>query len=306
MSDFNSIQNKGIIWELLIEQNLFEGIDQKYKLEIKDLFEQTILIIEKQGRGLSLIEKNKEVIKNMVIKLEVFKKQSNVNNHPRQYTNEDLQRERQNAFERELKRKQTEFDGLTRKIPEKIDFADKLDEKIGDKMDLLLAETIAMREKQLNQVIQTHNPDNASKWIENGNKIGNVLLDEQNDQHIKNLKIGQDTNIQENQIVNLDKKQQRVTFNENNNKIHNYIEESLPNIPIIDIGLNFLSMLKKEPDSSNDNNFEYNSIINEVNQPQSKDAEDMKREIIKINNKINDIYSKQEEIIRLLRSIVKL
>jgi hypothetical protein len=302
MTDFTSIHNKGIVWGLLIEQNFFNGVDQKHKLEIKDLFEQTILIVEKQGRGLSLIEKNKEVIKTMVISLDSFKKQSIVNT-PRQYTNEELHKERQNMFERELKRKQTEFDGLTRTTPESIDFSDKLDEKIGDKMDMLLAQAIAVREKQLNQVVQTINPEIATKWIENGNKIGNVLIDEQNEQNVRNLKIGPDTSIQENQIVNLDKRPQRVTFNETNNIIHNYPsivndvekEKSSGN----DMGLNFLKMLKKEPEAIT------MDMDNEYSEYSHKEIEAMKREINKINNKINDIHSKQEDIIQLLRNFVK-
>jgi len=302
MTDFTSIQNKGIVWGLLIEQNFFNGIDQKHKLEIKDLFEQTILIVEKQGRGLSLIEKNKEVIKNMVISLESFKKQMNVNTQ-RQYTNEELHKERQHAFDRELKRKQTEFDGLTRTTPEKIDFSDKLDEKIGDKMDMLLAQAIAVREKQLNQVVQTINPEIATKWIENGNKIGNVLIDEQNEQNVRNLKIGPDTSIQENQIVHLDKRPQRVTFNETNNIIHNYpsivndVEKDKPSAN--DTGLNFLKMLKKEPDAIT------MDMDNEYSEYSHKEIEAIKREINKINNKINDIHSKQEDIIQLLRNFVK-
>lgn len=350
MSEFVSNENKAILWDILSEQNLFEGIDIKYRYEIKDSFEQTILLVEKQGRGLSLIEKNKDVIKNMVIVLDSFRRQKQTQSTvPRQYTNEELHKERQKAFERELQRKQTEFDGLTRKIPEKIDFSDKTDEKIGDKMDLLLAETIASREKQLKQVLQVQDPEMATKWIEKGNQNGitNVMIPdnfEQQDlsQNI-NLKIGEEAQILENQIVNLDKRNQkiqRVSFNDDSNKILNFSVESAPNSiinqrennPLIskmkeihnkpnsdnDIGFNFFKMLKKdEPESLNEKTLDGNLLSKEETDKISNntlennirlDIDNLKKELNEtnksvdaINKSIDLIHSKQEEILFILK-----
>jgi len=314
MSDFTANENKGIIWDILVEQKIFENVESKYKYEIKDIFEQTILITEKQGRGLSLIEKNKEVIKIMVIKLDAFKKQllNKPPAVPRQYTNDELHKERQSAFERELKRKQTEFDGLTRTAPEKIDFSDVVDEKIGDKMDMLLAETIASRERQLNQVLRTQTPEQATKWIE-----GNG--DENKGQNI-NLKIGNDTYIQDNIIVSLDKK---VSFNDTN-KIQNFSIDSAPNTitPINDqshssqinssnIENNFFKMLKKEElDTPNAttfhlNKFETNTSEKIIEKDMKYDIINIKQEIKDVNEKINQIFINQTDIITLLKSIIK-
>lgn len=350
MSEFVSNENKAILWDILSEKNLFEGIDIKYRYEIKDSFEQTILLVEKQGRGLSLIEKNKDVIKNMVIALDSFRRQKQTQSTvPRQYTNEELHKERQKAFERELQRKQTEFDGLTRKIPEKIDFSDKTDEKIGDKMDLLLAKTIASREKQLKQALQVQDPEMATKWIENGNQNGitNVMIPdnfEQQDlsQNI-NLKIGEEAQILENQIVNLDKRNQkiqRVSFNDDSNKILNFSVESAPNSiinqrennPLIskmkeihnkpnsdnDIGFNFFKMLKKdEPESLNEKTLDGNLLSKEETDKISNntlennirlDIDNLKKELNEtnksvdaINKSIDLIHSKQEEILFILK-----
>ena len=343
MSDFVSNQNKGIIWEILIEQKLFEGIDQKHKNEIKELFENTVLMIESQGKGLSLIEKNKEVIKIMVLKLEAFKGQSIISK--REYTSEELQKERQKAFDTKLKKKQTEYDGMNVKIPEKIDFSDKLDEKIGDKMDSLLAEAIASRERQLNQVIQTHNPETASKWIvgesgNNSNEINNF------ETQPKNLKIGNETQIQDNQIVILDKtkqnidKKMKVSFNESNNEIHNFSKDSpiLSSISPtsssytnVDIGTNLFKILKKEPLVQNNiidgNNISINKIDTvdqnikqsniEITKDILQDVIDTKREILLLKNEItllnnkmdtnlNKLLLQNNEIIESLKTFVKL
>ena len=332
MADFTGNENKGIIWDILVEQKIFENVESKHKYEIKDIFEQTILITEKQGRGLSLIEKNKEVIKTMVIKLDTFKKQLlNKPPVPRQYTNDELHKERQSAFERELKRKQTEFDGLTRTAPEKIDFSDIVDEKIGDKMDMLLAETIASRERQLNQVLQTQTPEQATKWIE-GNLDENGI--ENKGQNI-NLKIGNDTYIQDNLIVNLDKK---VSFNDTN-KIQNFSIDSAPNtitpssqsqsqsqspsqsqsqsqspskqVNSSSIENTFFKMLKKEeldtPNTSSFhlNKFDTNTSEKIIEKDMKYDIINIKQEIKDVNEKINQIFINQTDIITLLRSIVK-
>ena len=321
MTDFTGNENKGIIWDILVEQKIFENVESKHKYEIKDIFEQTILITEKQGRGLSLIEKNKEVIKTMVIKLDTFKKQllNKPPSVPRQYTNGELHKERQSAFERELKRKQTEFDGLTRTAPEKIDFSDIVDEKIGDKMDMLLAETIASRERQLNQVLQTQTPDQATKWIE-GNLDENGI--ENKGQNI-NLKIGNDTYIQDNIIVNLDKK---VSFNDTN-KIQNFSIDSAPNTIIpssqsqspspskqvnsSSLENTFFKMLKKEElDTPNTSSFHLNAFDTNtsekiIEKDMKYDIINIKQEIKDVNEKINQIFINQTDIITLLKTIVK-
>lgn len=339
MAEFTSNDNKSILWDILVEQNLFEGIDSKYKYEIKDVFEQTILVVEKQGRGLSLIEKNKDVIKNMVMTLESFKRQQQSPIVPRQYTNEELHKERQKAFERELQRKQTEFDGLNRTMPEKIDFSDKADEKLGDKIDTLLAETIASRERELKQVLQIQNPEMAAKWIETGNRISNF----NDSESIRNLKIGEEAQIQETQIVNLDKKvhrAQKVSFNENDNKTLNYSIESAPssinrereilnnNVKIKidvkdktdDIGFNFFKMLKTEDEASsseqNDMNLISKEDIEKINNNNLDngirlDIENLKKELLEtnksvdlINKSIDSINTKQEEILFILKTFI--
>jgi len=352
MSVFNDNDNKAILWDILSEQKLFEGIDLKYRYEIKDAFEQTILVVEKQGRGMSLIEKNKEVIKKMVSILDTFKRQQQTQTTvPRQYTNEELHKERQNAFERELKRKQTEFDGLNRTIPEKIDFSDKLDEKIGDKMDMLLSEAIASRERELKQVLEIQNPETASKWIENNDYGLKNMIEPDNPEQTNispiNLKIGEEAKINDNQIVNLDKnfkkiqRIQRVSFNDEENKILNFSDNSTPlsintkrenqgkitNINEIiktndkDIEKNFFKMLKKEePDSSNEINFQLNTIdkkeqdlmnSNMIENNIRMDIDNLRKELQEtnksieiINKSVDSIHSKQEEIIFILKTML--
>jgi hypothetical protein len=70
------------------------------------------------------------------------------------YRAEDLQKERQNAFQNEFKRKEEEMSSVLKlKKPEEINFTDDVyDKPIGDDMERLLAEALASRERELEQI----------------------------------------------------------------------------------------------------------------------------------------------------------
>ena len=95
MTDFLTQKNKGIIWSLLSDQQMFDGINPQYKLEIQEKFEKTLTGISTQGRFYNLVEKNKEAIRIMVLMLEDYKKKQEP------YTNLEIQERRQKHFESE-------------------------------------------------------------------------------------------------------------------------------------------------------------------------------------------------------------
>ena len=67
-------------------------------------------------------------------------------------TAEEIQNNRKTQFEKELNLKRNEFQGaMTAKTPPIIDFKDKQDEPIGE-MEKLIAETIAQRNFEINQM----------------------------------------------------------------------------------------------------------------------------------------------------------
>jgi hypothetical protein len=140
--------------------------------------------------------------------------------------------------------------------PAVIDFSDKIDdEPIGSEMDIKLAQTIAWREKQLSQVLETQNTTAANDWINNGGKrisstnamasqstsvagtgpsasvagAGASTTNTASSSLVNHLTIGDETSIDEHNIINVKK----VTF-----------VDTLPNEPVQ--ALSFMDKLKKK------------------------------------------------------------
>jgi hypothetical protein len=314
MSEFKTKENKGFIWDFLNEQKLFDGISPSYQKDIQLSFEQMIENVDIQYTSKGLIDKNKEVIRLMVGQLELYKKQTQAQlqsqqqprskttnnqqqNDPIIYKAEDIHQDRQSKMDIAFKQKQNEFNSFKMKSPQDISFADKKDEPIGDDMDNLIAKTIAMREKQLNQLLETQNPDQlnrAAKWIDNGNNGNNVNASGK----VINLKIGGDTELND-KIVTLpssiqngstraspissNSRDKKVSFNDADNIVYHdlshtdAIVEQKPD----NIELNFLNRLKRT-----------------TPEPQMN-----KNDIDELKIKIDKVLFNQEEIMKFLQKM---
>jgi hypothetical protein len=185
---FLSQDNKRLLWELMIAQNIFQGISDTYINNVKTDFERTLAqkatTIQARDDILSL---NKQVLFKMV---EEVKKYIQL-----PVTSEEVLTKKQEKFQRGLASKQEEFNTLIQPPkPPVIDFTDKLDdEPIGSEMDIKLAQTIAWREKQLSQVLEKQDTTQANDWIKNGIQAT----------HGDTIKIGESTNIDD--IINVKK-----------------------------------------------------------------------------------------------------
>ena len=177
VSRFKSNQNKGIIWSLLNEHNVFNGIDIKYVNMIKQDFDGKVNYISNSiSNNDTMVSLNKKVISEMIIELNKYKtiqpieinttsnNSSNANAiasaNSVPITSAEAQLQKQTLFQKNLETKQNEFDTLINKQkPVTIDFSDNngQDKPNSAEMERKLAETIAWREKQLNIVLDTQN-----------------------------------------------------------------------------------------------------------------------------------------------------
>lgn len=143
----NTMQNKGILWKLLQENGYFNNIDNKYFNQIQNNFESVINIVEKNNHLLSLTEKNKKVINNMVSYLKQYK--SNPNNmvlppQPQQMTF------KKKDISVNLEKKKVEFlDLMHPQEPKEIDFKDNQDQAVEGEINNLLEKAIQERENDL-------------------------------------------------------------------------------------------------------------------------------------------------------------
>jgi hypothetical protein len=247
--EFNSTKNKGTLWNLMYENGLFDGIESKFVNNVKTDFEKKISQISlniSQVDNLTIL--NKQVIADMMNNILKYKNIQKVDEPPPLITSTDITEQRQKVFNNVLQTKKNEFDSMMNKnVPNKIDFSDVADKPIGSEMDKILAETIAWREKQLNVVLETQDQKEASAWINREQD-----KDSNNKSSIKNIKIGQPTILDNENIVNLKKPviEKRVNFDlsSDTKSKNDYINTD-----------NFLSMLKQK---SNDNTDINQSTIN--------------------------------------------
>jgi hypothetical protein len=285
LSKFKSNQNKGIIWALLNEHNIFDGIDNKYVNSIKTEFDNKINQISNTiSNEDNMVTLNKKVISEMINEMIKYKT-PNIQRQPSRQeqldvipiTSADVQLQKQNLFQKNLETKQTEFDTLINKPkPITIDFADNngQDKPNSSEMERKLAETIAWREKQLNVVLDTQNNSEANiseanKWInrDNVSPSENNLI----------LKIDKNTPVDIN-VINLDNKfKKKVSF-----------PDSKESEPIAD---NFLSLLKKKDPQ----HIAHNNVNNSYNL--DEDMIFMKTQLKELMDKQNILLKNQNIIL---------
>jgi hypothetical protein len=175
VSAFSGNENKALLWSALHGGGKFVGIPDSQVHVIKEIFEQTIHDMNEHCRRLNqplnLNAINKEAVVIICKKIEVVKQQQQQQSlhNPKQiyqkknqevpqletiYRAEDLKKERESAFQNEFKKKEKEMSSiLNLKKPEEINFTDDIyDKPIGNDMERLLAEALASRERELEQI----------------------------------------------------------------------------------------------------------------------------------------------------------
>jgi hypothetical protein len=183
---FTSTENKGLLWSVLHGGGKFNGISDASLKKVQVMFETTLNEMsesfQKTNQSIDLNVMNKEVVYAICKKLDNLmaeenkkittdqKKQQQIPQLETIYRAEDIQKERQSAFNMELKKKEEEMSSIIKlRKPDEIKFSDDVyDKPIGDDMERLLAETLASREReleQLNNLTGKEDKNVAEKWI---------------------------------------------------------------------------------------------------------------------------------------------
>lgn len=185
VSAFTSTENKGLLWSVLHGGGKFNGVPETALKNVQVMFETTIHemneTFQKMNQPVDLNVMNKEAVYVICKKLNALvnsdirnpfpveqKKQQQIPQLETVYRAEDIQKERQSAFNMELKKKEEEMSSIIKlRKPDEIKFSDdSYDKPIGDDMERLLAETLASRERELEQITKSkEEKDIAEKWI---------------------------------------------------------------------------------------------------------------------------------------------
>ena len=207
LSAFTSTDNKGLLWSVLHGGGKFNGVPDAALKKVQVMFETTINemneTFQKMNQSVDLNVMNKEAVYVICNKLNalVINETMNTNPNPNPidqkkqqqipqletiYRAEDIQKERQSAFNMELKKKEEEMSSIIKlRKPDEIKFSDdNYDKPIGDDMERLLAETLASRERELDQITKgKEDKDIAEKWI---NPNSTTLAASSNNQNNQN------------------------------------------------------------------------------------------------------------------------
>jgi hypothetical protein len=168
-NDFLTKQNVDLLWEVIIDDDLFKN-------KPKELINQIGSIFTSQLRGFNEAEKNNSSnLMNMnkrFIGLILNHSRSIIisNKNPVKtrelITSTDLQTERMSQFEKDLSQKQSEFtSAMTLPVPPVPKFSDgNLDEPMSE-MELAIKKALEQRNYDIEQVSKNLNKSNADTWL---------------------------------------------------------------------------------------------------------------------------------------------
>ena len=121
MNSFLDRSNKELLWKTLYDAEQFKNLAQEDFPTIIKEFEATITQIHSLHANLDIVEKNKQLLKTFIEKLNQIKTNKTA------IKKEDIQKLRQQEFTKSHQKKIEEFKQFDKKIPDTIDFSDKED-----------------------------------------------------------------------------------------------------------------------------------------------------------------------------------
>ena len=205
----DTIQNKEMMWKLMNETGIFNGIPDVYFENVKSDFENKIKFIKNtKNDGDNLVMLNKRLLTEIMNEIIKYKKNSQqqqpIKLKPKQIQIINQSQNKTNDFLEKVNNKKKEFDDLIGNTPiEEIKFSIDLDDKpIGQEMEAIVADVISRRTYELNSILKNNTNHNQ---VQNQTEDGTI-------QREKLIKIGNDINLDNNTNIDMDVK------NKQNNK----------------------------------------------------------------------------------------
>jgi len=335
INDFLSKSNIEMIWDVIMDEDIFKNRTKETIININNLFNKLIkeFFDSEKNKYNNLIDMNKQFIKiilNYINRL--FPLRQNSQNIPNAQnkqliTSEDIQQNRMTQFEKDLTIKQQEFtNAITLPVPPTPNFSDKLDEPISE-MGLAVKQMMAQR-KYDTEIFNQQLNKNDSNWlqsqetsikndklnkpienkpIENKNNI-NINKNEKNDIDILNnnykvkyIKIDNKDIIDftiEKEVIDLNKKQ--LSWSDNNitiefNELDTVTNYNVNNNISNKTNNDFNILSKLKMIPNNNHNNNNNNNNNITNENNDK-------KIDNLENKVNDLSSKLDSLIELMKA----
>ena len=194
ISEFIKPDNVEILWEVILDENVINKNDPNQLINIKNYFNNQLRTYyegEKMNpNAFDLFQLNKNFISNFITNIHTQQNQQNQQKpqltlktsvasgnygvqsltsgsqqKPDLITSDDIHTDRKNKFDHDLAARVNEFQSaMALPIPEAPMFSDKLDKPINE-MEALIAQTLAQRNFEIEQIHKSTNKNDAEKWL---------------------------------------------------------------------------------------------------------------------------------------------
>ena len=170
MSKFLTKQNIGLLWDVLLDELHVDTNNKQVVTNIRSVFESNINPFTKNTSvniNTQLVNLNKQFLSQVVTavnrlfpnlkqKQEFKRIQISSEEAFEPYKVEDIREERRDHFEQQVNKKRIEFENsINQNKPAELDFSEKIDDGKIKEMDALIAETVARRKFDIEQIQHT-------------------------------------------------------------------------------------------------------------------------------------------------------
>lgn len=192
-----SEKNKGFLWQLLYNKNIFKGIPNDKIENIKEIFENVIQNVGSNTNKSDIIEINKEIVKNLNTEIVNFKEKllegKNIKN--------EFRDSKIKFFDKDLENHKSSLDKLINpEKPKEIDFKDETDKPIdNNEMNKILEQ---MQKERNIEVENTENKISDKKLINLDNNMDNSTSE-----NAPKIKIESIEELLETDIIDLNKEE---------------------------------------------------------------------------------------------------
>jgi hypothetical protein len=306
LQQFKTNKNINMLWEVLLDELNINPQNTAIVTNIRSVFESNVNpFLARANPNSGLMNLNKIFLTQIVAAVNRLFPNINqqqpvklinisdeiVNTEP--YKVEDIHNARQTEFETQVNQRRNDFESLVMvKKPQELDFSDKAENSKIKEMEALIAETIAKRNfdiEQINTNMNTNQNTNTNTNTDEWLKPNNTSLRTEKQQQVNDI-----TSQRKQKYVNILEQEpqinpKKVSFNESNNMTMTIEEYTEPDIQdTINIPTNIFNKLKKVPEP-------VSKIISEPN---------IQAQINDMNKKIDTLFTMMTELSNNVKQIV--
>lgn len=287
LQQFKTVKNIHMLWEILLDELNINQQNTSIVTNIRSVFESNINpFLARANPNSGLMNLNKIFLTQIVaavnrlfpnINQQLPVKLINISDEivsTEPYKVEDIHSARQSEFETQVNQRRNDFESLvTVKKPKELDFSDKAENSKIKEMEALIAETIAKRNFDIEQINTNMNTNqntgqNTDEWLKPNNTSLRTEKQQQQVNDTTSQRKQKYVNVLENEPSS---NQKKVSFNESNNMTLTIDEYTEPDFKdTINIPTNIFNKLKKivpSPETKSEINPESNiqAQINDMN-----------------------------------------